>query len=150
MGRVLCKAVQDQEGSPSLRGQELPVHCNALANLQQEGEVMVAIKTERKIDTGMMEVHASLNNMWYEEKALNGSPLWYCSDCGLLWDRKWQADQCGEGTYQECSPVTEVKRNHRTSFPQYYGGYVENNTYKPAATYVRQSYGRMKGVKQQG
>ena len=109
-----------------------------------KGELMTAIKTDRKIATAMMEVHASTTDVWYAEKKLEDSPLWYCSECGLLWDRQWQAEQCGDGTYQECYPVKQIKRNHRTSFPQYYGGYVENDVYKPSATYIRKSYGRVK------
>ena len=105
---------------------------------------MAAVKTDHKIATATMELHATLNDMFYVERALNDSPLWYCSECGLLWDRQWQADQCGEGTYRECSPNRDIKRNHRSSFPQHYGGGVENDVYKPAATYVRHSYGRIK------
>jgi len=110
---------------------------------------MTAIKTDRRVDTSMMEVHANLYDMWYVQKKLEDSPLWYCSECGLLWDRQWQAEQCGEGTYVECVPMKDVKRNHCTSFPQHYGGKVEHQLgspemYKPSATYIRQSYGRVK------
>lgn len=110
---------------------------------------MVAIKTERRVDTGMMEVHASLTNVWYEEKVLEDSPLWHCSECGLLWDRKSYAEDCGEGTYLECSPLKRVKRNHRSSFPMHYGGRYEHmlgspERYIPAATYIRQAHGRVK------
>ena len=119
--------------------------CHRMAKLVEMEKIkMVAVKTDRRIATAMMEVHANVYDVWYEERALEDSPLWYCSECGLLWDRQWQADQCGEGTYQECAPLKNVKRNHRSSFPQHYGGGVENDVYKPAATYIRQSYGRVK------
>ena len=110
---------------------------------------MVAIKTDRTVDTAMMEIHATVNRVWYEEEALEDNPLWYCSECGLLWDRKWMAEQCGDGTYVECVPFQNVKRNHRSSFPQHYGGRSEHmlgspERYIPAATYIRRSYGRVK------
>ena len=114
-----------------------------------KGELMTAIKTDRKIATAMMEVHASTTDVWYVEKELQDSPLWYCSESGLLWDRQWQAEQCGDGTYIQANPLKKVVRNHCTEFPQHYGGHSEQmlgsaEKMIPAATYIRKSYGRVK------
>tara|TARA_R110002020_G_scaffold374929_1_gene586173 strand:+ start:329 stop:673 length:345 start_codon:yes stop_codon:yes gene_type:complete len=109
---------------------------------------MTAIKTDRRVVTAMMEIHANTSDVWYSEKQLKDSPLWYCSDCGLLWDREWQAEQCGTGTYMNTA-LKKITRNHCTEFPQHYGGHTEQmlgspERWIPSATYIRKSYGRIK------
>jgi hypothetical protein len=93
---------------------------------------MSAIKTTIKVESIMMDPRVSDSSVWWVEKDINPT-LYYCSECQLLWSRKWHAEKCGQ-------------RNHITSFPQHYGGVNENGVYKPRATYMRHSYGRFKKV----
>ena len=64
----------------------------------------------------------------YREERYEGY-LWACYYCGLVWERKGYADECGE-------------REHALSFPQRYGGFVENGIWKGGSVYVRQSLGK--------
>jgi len=97
----------------------------AVFDKTEDGTSDKAVATKTKVTTTMME---TTNGETWHEKSIEVS-LTACSSCGLLWDRKWQAESC-------------EKRGHVESFPQHYGGYVENGVYKPANTYIRKSYGR--------
>ena len=96
---------------------------SVLDNSARQASKSVATKT--KVTTTMMETFSGAT--WHEKSI----DVWLiaCSSCGLMWDRKSQAESCKE-------------RGHVESFPQSYGGYVENGVYKPANTYIRNSYGR--------
>ena len=93
--------------------------------MQVKEAVKQSVTTDTKVTTTMMETS---NGETWHSKDIEVS-LTACSSCGLLWDRKWQAESCEE-------------RGHVESFPQHYGGYVENDEYKPSKTYIRKSYGR--------
>lgn len=60
-----------------------------------------------KIETTMMEpILSGDTGIHYVEKTITGY-AWCCNACGLVWDRKWMAEQCGE-------------RKHRPTFDQVY------------------------------
>tara|TARA_Y100000593_G_scaffold80485_1_gene150284 strand:+ start:323 stop:592 length:270 start_codon:yes stop_codon:yes gene_type:complete len=83
-----------------------------------------AIRTNQTVESDMME---TMDGESYWMKGISPT-LYACGECKLMWDRKWQAQECGN-------------RNHVKSFQQHYGGIVENNVYKPRASYTRKSYG---------
>ena len=89
-------------------------------------EVNTAVATKTKVTTTMMETNDGVS--WHPKSI--DVRLTACSSCGLTWDRKWQAQTC-------------ENRGHVKSFPQHYGGIIENGVYKPRSTYVRRAYGRI-------
>lgn len=84
------------------------------------------IRCER-IDADTTEPHFSGDAMTvtYHQKTYTGY-AWQCPDpdCRLVWDKKHLAADC-------------ASRNHRASFQQYYGGYVENGVHKGGTSYTR-------------
>ena len=93
---------------------------------------MSAIRRLERIQAGSMELHIDLagDAAYYVEGTIN--PHTYaCLGCGLVWDRKWHAEQCED-------------RQHVTEWAQHYGGRTENNVYKPAQSWPRVARGRVK------
>jgi len=92
---------------------------------------MAATRLDKRIDTAAMVPHftgAELSVSYHEERY--EGYLWACDSCGLVWERKWHADECGE-------------RGHVLSFSQRYGGFVENGVWQGGSEYVRRSHGRI-------
>lgn len=65
----------------------------------------------------------------YVQRTAEYASAWKCSDCGLVWQKKWYADTCGD-------------RGHKSAFQQHYGGYVLNGKYVGGTSYTRQALRR--------
>lgn len=50
-------------------------------------------------------MEAMLDGTWRERTTKGFS--WQCADCGLIWEKRWHAETCGDNG-----------RNHRASFEQ--------------------------------
>jgi hypothetical protein len=59
--------------------------------------------------------------------------LWGCVGCGLVWDRRWHAEQCED-------------RNHVTRWEQKYGGRIGANGVQQWTRYERVARGRNKAI----
>ena len=86
------------------------------------------------VETEMMEMRFSgvELNVSYEQVGIQ-SNSYGCTGCGLVWDRKWYAEQCED-------------RNHVSKWEQRYGGIVENNIHKNYKAYQRNARGYRKDI----
>lgn len=58
---------------------------------------MSAVRMERA-STIVMEPHADGS---YHEHTIQGAYLWKCSECGLVWEKKWHAESCTQRSHVE-------------------------------------------------
>tara|TARA_Y100000310_G_scaffold249788_1_gene255910 strand:- start:1552 stop:1848 length:297 start_codon:yes stop_codon:yes gene_type:complete len=86
------------------------------------------------VETEMMEMRLSGEalNVSYEQVGIQANS-YGCTGCGLVWDRKWYAEQCED-------------RNHVSKWEQRYGGIVENNIHKNYKAYQRNARGYRKDI----
>lgn len=89
---------------------------------------MSAIRKVGKTSTRMMEMRG-WEEVYYSEVGIQAN-TYACTDCGLVWDRKWYAETCED-------------RNHISTWEQKYGGRIENGRYIGYTAYVREAIYRI-------
>ena len=93
---------------------------------------MSSIVRVGRVSTSMMEPNMMSEVDIWREVGIEAN-TYGCTGCGLVWDRKWYAEQCED-------------RNHAHTWEQRYGGRIENERHVGYKAYSRTALAYRKDI----